>query len=118
MVNEVCLKVAGVLHEKTTQSHALMGLVMALVKHNGLIAEAYFRSLVWSGLCSLRDESNRKSQKRLSTGPCDGNGSAQRVWTLSDLVSVIGLVGGGRGSLRSRIEVVLGSGSKVWLKEG
>jgi hypothetical protein len=95
MVNEVCLKVASALHEKTTQSHAHMGLVTALVKHNGLIAEAYSRSLVWSGLRSLGDGSDRKSQKRLPAGPCEGKGSAQRVWTLSDLVSVTGLVGGG-----------------------
>ncbi|KAF3323818.1 hypothetical protein FCM35_KLT12549 [Carex littledalei] len=66
MVNEVCLKVAGALHEKSTQSNAHMGLVMALVKHNGLTAEAYARSLVRSGLRILEDGSNRSSQKRLS----------------------------------------------------
>jgi hypothetical protein len=66
MINEVCLKVAGALHEKSTQSNAHMGLVMALVKHNGLIAEAYARSLVRSGLRILEDGSNRSSQKRLS----------------------------------------------------
>ncbi|XP_072973247.1 protein SINE1-like [Typha angustifolia] len=67
MVNDVCLKVAGALHEKATQSNAHMGLVMALVKHNGLITEAYARSLVRSGLQILASgvaESN--SQKRLS----------------------------------------------------
>ncbi|KAG1333960.1 protein SINE1 [Cocos nucifera] len=67
MVNDVCLKVAGALEEKVTQTNAHMGLVMALVKHNGLIAEAYARSLVRSGLQILSIgavESN--SQKRLS----------------------------------------------------
>ncbi|KAJ4791130.1 ARM repeat superfamily protein [Rhynchospora pubera] len=66
LVNEVCLKVAGALHEKSTQSNAHMGLVMALVKHNGLIAEAYARSLVRSGLRILEDGSDMSSQKRLS----------------------------------------------------
>ncbi|CAL9107317.1 unnamed protein product [Musa textilis] len=67
MVNEVCLKVAGALEEKVTQTNAHMGLVMSLVKHNGVIAEAYSRSLVRSGLQILATgatESN--SQKRFS----------------------------------------------------
>ncbi|RWV95690.1 hypothetical protein GW17_00041662 [Ensete ventricosum] len=67
MVNEVCLKVAGALEEKLTQTNAHMGLVMSLVKHNGVIAEAYSRSLVRSGLQILATgaaESN--SQKRFS----------------------------------------------------
>lgn len=51
--------VAGALHDKSTQSNAHMGLVMALVKHNGLIAEAYARSLVRSGLRILEDGSDR-----------------------------------------------------------
>ncbi|CAL9112134.1 unnamed protein product [Musa acuminata var. zebrina] len=67
MVNEVCLKVAGAMEEKVTQTNAHMGLVMSLVKHNGVIAEAYSRSLVRSGLQILATgatESN--SQKRFS----------------------------------------------------
>ncbi|KAJ3675628.1 hypothetical protein LUZ60_004670 [Juncus effusus] len=67
MVNEVCLKVAGALHEKSTQSNAHMGLVMSLVKYNGLITEAYARSLVQSGLRILDlNGSESNSQKRLS----------------------------------------------------
>ena len=67
MVNEVCLKVAGAMHDKATRSNAHMGLAMALVKHNGLIAEAYARSIVRSGLQILdRDTAESSSQKRLS----------------------------------------------------
>ncbi|XP_038985473.1 LOW QUALITY PROTEIN: protein SINE1 [Phoenix dactylifera] len=67
MVNDVCLKVAGALEEKVTQTNAHMGLVMALVKHNGLIAEAYARSLVRSGLQILSiSAAESNSQKRLS----------------------------------------------------
>lgn len=66
-VNEVCLKVAGAMHNKSTQSNAHMGLAMALVRHNGLIAEAYARSLVRSGLQILDDDTaESSSQKRLS----------------------------------------------------
>ncbi|TVU24977.1 hypothetical protein EJB05_27450 [Eragrostis curvula] len=66
-VNEVCLKVAGAMHDKTTRSNAHMGLAMALVKHNGLIAEAYARSIVRSGLQILDGETaETSSQKRLS----------------------------------------------------
>jgi hypothetical protein len=44
-----------------------MGLAMALVKHNGLIAEAYARSLVRSALQILDgDTAESSSQKRLS----------------------------------------------------
>ncbi|XP_062197120.1 protein SINE1-like [Phragmites australis] len=67
MVNELCLKVAGAMHDKATRSNALMGLAMALVKHNGLIAEAYARSIVRSGLQILDgDTAESSSQKRLS----------------------------------------------------
>ncbi|XP_074563917.1 protein SINE1-like [Curcuma longa] len=67
MVNEVCLKVAGALEEKATQTNAHMGLAMALAKHNGLIAEAFARSLVRSGLQILATgASESNSQKRLS----------------------------------------------------
>ncbi|KAJ0982558.1 hypothetical protein J5N97_010813 [Dioscorea zingiberensis] len=67
MVNDVCLKVACALEERHTQTNAHMGLGMALFKHNALIAEAYARSLVRSGLQILSvgvKESN--SQRRLS----------------------------------------------------
>ncbi|XP_039140013.1 LOW QUALITY PROTEIN: protein SINE1-like [Dioscorea cayenensis subsp. rotundata] len=67
MVNDVCLKVACALEEKHTQTNAHMGLAMSLFKHNALIAEAYARSLVRSGLQILSvgvKESN--SQRRLS----------------------------------------------------
>ncbi|OEL13338.1 hypothetical protein BAE44_0025643 [Dichanthelium oligosanthes] len=67
MVNEVCLKVAGAMHDTATRSNAHMGLAMALVKHNGLIAEAYARSIVRSGLQILDgDTAESSSQKRLS----------------------------------------------------
>ncbi|TKW01331.1 hypothetical protein SEVIR_8G172700v4 [Setaria viridis] len=67
MVNEVCLKVAGAMHDRATRSNAHMGLAMALVKHNGLIAEAYARSIVRSGLQILDgDTAESSSQKRLS----------------------------------------------------
>ncbi|CAL4992348.1 unnamed protein product [Urochloa decumbens] len=67
MVNEVCLKVAGAMHDKATRSNAHMGLAMALVKHNGLIAEAYARSIVRAGLQILDgDAAESSSQKRLS----------------------------------------------------
>ncbi|XP_047087220.1 protein SINE1-like [Lolium rigidum] len=66
-VNEVCLKVAGAMHDKSTRSNSHMGLAMALVKHNGLIAEAYARSLVRSALQILDgDTAESSSQKRLS----------------------------------------------------
>ena len=66
-VNEVCLKVAGAMHDKSTRSNAHMGLAMALVKHNGLITEAYARSLVRSALQILAgDSAESSSQKRLS----------------------------------------------------
>lgn len=66
MVNEVCLKVAGALEEKVTQTNYHMGLVMALAKHNTLVAEAYARCFLRSGLQILSigiSESN--TQKRL-----------------------------------------------------
>lgn len=67
LVNEVCLKVAGAMHDSATRSNAHMGLAMALVKHNGLIAEAYARSIVRSGLQILDgDTADSSSQKRLS----------------------------------------------------
>ncbi|KAK9290885.1 hypothetical protein L1049_009064 [Liquidambar formosana] len=67
MVNEVCLRVAGALEEKHTQTNSHMGLVMALAKHNALIVEAYARLLIQSGIRILNAgvvEGN--SQKRLS----------------------------------------------------
>ncbi|XP_057507334.1 protein SINE1-like [Actinidia eriantha] len=66
MVNEVCLRVAGVL-EKPTLSNSHMGLVMALAKHNSLIVEAYARLLIQSGLRILNaGVAEGNSQKRLS----------------------------------------------------
>ncbi|XP_057485647.1 LOW QUALITY PROTEIN: protein SINE1-like [Actinidia eriantha] len=66
MVNEVCLRVAGVL-EKATLSNSHMGLVMALAKHNSLIVEAYARLLIQSGLRILNaGVAEGNSQKRLS----------------------------------------------------
>ncbi|XP_038987927.1 protein SINE1-like isoform X2 [Phoenix dactylifera] len=50
LVNEVCLKVAGALEEKQTQTSSHLSLAVALLKDNALIVEAYARSLVRSGL--------------------------------------------------------------------
>ena len=67
MVNEVCLKVAGGLEEKATQTNSHMGVVMALAKHNVFIVEAYARSLIRSGLQILdAGVSEKNSQKRFS----------------------------------------------------
>ncbi|KAK6942004.1 hypothetical protein RJ641_027381 [Dillenia turbinata] len=66
MVNEVCLRVAGALEEKPTQTNAHMALVMALAKHNSLIVEAYARLLILSGLRILNaGVLEKNSQKRL-----------------------------------------------------
>ncbi|KAF6134238.1 hypothetical protein GIB67_010037 [Kingdonia uniflora] len=67
IVNEVCLRVAGALEEKPTQTNSHMGLAMALAKHNSLIVEAYARSLIRSGLRILNvGVVENNSQKRLS----------------------------------------------------
>ncbi|XP_043690514.1 protein SINE1-like [Telopea speciosissima] len=67
IVNEVCLRVAGGLEEKPTQTNSHMGLAMALAKHNSLIFEAYARSLIRSGLRILdAGVLDGNSQKRLS----------------------------------------------------
>ncbi|KAM7250038.1 hypothetical protein ACFE04_021921 [Oxalis oulophora] len=67
MVNKVCLKAAGALEEKSTQTNAHLGLVMALAKHNPLIVEAYARLLIQSGLQILKAGAlEGNSQKRLS----------------------------------------------------
>ncbi|XP_073115695.1 protein SINE1 isoform X2 [Elaeis guineensis] len=50
LVNEVCLNVAGALEEKQTQTTSHLALVVALLKDNALIVDAYARSLVRSGL--------------------------------------------------------------------
>ncbi|EHA8589657.1 protein SINE1 [Cocos nucifera] len=50
LVNEVCLKVAGALEEKQTQTTSHLALVVALLKDNSLVVDAYARSLVRSGL--------------------------------------------------------------------
>ncbi|XP_058105868.1 protein SINE1-like [Magnolia sinica] len=66
-VNDVCLRVAGALEEKLTQTNSHMGLVMALAKHNSLIVEAYARSLIRSGLQILTaGVAEGNSQRRLS----------------------------------------------------
>lgn len=49
-INDVCLKVAGALEQKTTQANSHIGLAIALAKHNSSIAEAYAGSLIRSGL--------------------------------------------------------------------
>ncbi|GLJ21606.1 hypothetical protein SUGI_0401520 [Cryptomeria japonica] len=46
IVNEVCLRVAGALEEKGTQTTGHMKLVCSLAKHNSLILEAYGRTLL------------------------------------------------------------------------
>eukprot|EP00268_Persea_americana_P039909 TRINITY_DN39566_c0_g1_i1.p1 TRINITY_DN39566_c0_g1~~TRINITY_DN39566_c0_g1_i1.p1 ORF type:complete len:626 (-),score=124.12 TRINITY_DN39566_c0_g1_i1:168-2045(-) len=67
VVNDVCLRVAGALEEKLTQTNHHMGLVMALAKHNSLTVEAYARSLVRSGLHILNaDNVEGISQKRFT----------------------------------------------------
>lgn len=50
MVNEVCLKLAGALEDKPTQTNSHMGLVMSLAKRNSLIVEAYAHLLIHAGL--------------------------------------------------------------------
>ncbi|CAB4285779.1 unnamed protein product [Prunus armeniaca] len=67
MVNRVCQNVSGALEEKSTQTNAHMGLVMALAKRNATIVEPYARLLIQAGLRILNAgvvEGN--SQKRLS----------------------------------------------------
>lgn len=67
MVNKVCQNVAAALEEKSTQTNAHMGLVMALAKHNSLIVEAYVRLLIHSGLrISNAGLAEGNSQKRFS----------------------------------------------------
>ncbi|KAK8941354.1 hypothetical protein KSP39_PZI010090 [Platanthera zijinensis] len=66
-INDVCLKVAGALEEKTTQTNSHMGLAMALAKHNPSIAEAYVGSLLRSGLHLLAvGSTENNSQKRFA----------------------------------------------------
>ncbi|XP_021828797.1 uncharacterized protein LOC110769175 [Prunus avium] len=67
MVNRVCQNVSGALEEKSTQTNAHMGLVMALAKRNATIVEPYARLWIQAGLRILNAgvvEGN--SQKRLS----------------------------------------------------
>ncbi|KAK8712599.1 hypothetical protein V6N13_147835 [Hibiscus sabdariffa] len=67
MINNVCQNVAGALEEKSIQTNAHMGLVMALAKHNALIVEAYARLLIKSGLrISNAGLAESNSQKRFS----------------------------------------------------
>lgn len=67
VVNRVCLNVAVALEGRSTQNNSHLGLVMALVKRNALIVEAYARLLIQSGLRILNAGSMEgNSQKRLS----------------------------------------------------
>ncbi|XP_020095491.1 uncharacterized protein LOC109715096 isoform X1 [Ananas comosus] len=66
LVNETCLKVAGALEEKHTQTNSHLGLVVALTKRNPLIVEPYGRSLLKSGLQILTSAANGScSEKQL-----------------------------------------------------
>lgn len=66
-VNDVCLRVAGALEEKLSQTNSHMGLAIALAKHNSLILEPYARSLIRSGLHILAtDVAAGNSHKRFS----------------------------------------------------
>ncbi|KAE8734699.1 putative NDH-dependent cyclic electron flow 5 [Hibiscus syriacus] len=67
MVNNVCHNVACALEERSIQTNAHMGLVMAFAKHNALIVEAYSRLLIKSGLRMLvAGLAEGNSQKRFS----------------------------------------------------
>lgn len=67
IVNNVCLRVAGALEEKPSQTSSHMGLAIALAKQNSLILEPYARSLIRSGLCILKtDVAVGNSQKHFS----------------------------------------------------
>ncbi|XXG73946.1 hypothetical protein AAC387_Pa07g2792 [Persea americana] len=67
IVNDVCLRVAGALEEKLSQTNSHMGLAIALAKQNSLILEPYARSLIRSGLCILKtDVAVGNSQKCFS----------------------------------------------------
>lgn len=66
-INDVCLKVAGALEQKTTQANSHIGLAMALAKHNSSIAEAYVGSVIRSGLRLLNlGTTENNSQKRFA----------------------------------------------------
>ncbi|KAE8725223.1 short-chain dehydrogenase/reductase family protein [Hibiscus syriacus] len=66
-VNKVCQSVTGALEEKSSQTNAHMGLVMALAKCNAPIVEAYARLLIKSGLrISNAGITEGNSQKRFS----------------------------------------------------
>lgn len=64
MVNEVCLKLASALEDKSTQTNSHMGLVMSLAKRNSLIVEAYARLLIRAGLnilnCGLAEKNSQR----------------------------------------------------------
>ncbi|PON44199.1 Coatomer beta subunit [Parasponia andersonii] len=67
IVNKVCQIVAGALEEKSTQTNAHMGLVMALAKRNATVVEPYARLLIQAGLQILNaGVAEGNSQKRLS----------------------------------------------------
>lgn len=57
LVNDVCLKVAGALEGSETQTNFHMALAISLASRNGLILEAYARSIVRSGIRILESSS-------------------------------------------------------------
>ncbi|XP_068635386.1 protein SINE1-like [Aristolochia californica] len=68
VVNEVCLKVAGALEEKATQTNSHMGLAMTLANRNSLVIEAYARSIIRSGIQMLTGGANENNlHKRLTS---------------------------------------------------
>ncbi|KAG9444191.1 hypothetical protein H6P81_015531 [Aristolochia fimbriata] len=68
VVNEVCLKVAGALAEKTTQTNSHMCLAMTLANRNSLVIEAYTRSIIRSGIQMLTGGANENNlHKRLTS---------------------------------------------------
>ncbi|XP_068649742.1 protein SINE1-like [Aristolochia californica] len=68
VVNEVCLKVAGALEEKITQTNSHMGLAMTLANRNSLVIEAYARSIIRSGIQMLTGGATENNlHKRLTS---------------------------------------------------
>ncbi|GMH18756.1 hypothetical protein Nepgr_020597 [Nepenthes gracilis] len=68
IVNVVCLRLAGALEDKPTQTNSHMGLVISLAKHNSTIIEPYARLLIQSGLRILHSEdAERNSRKQVTS---------------------------------------------------
>ncbi|KAL8162877.1 hypothetical protein V2J09_014366 [Rumex salicifolius] len=65
VVNGICLKLAGALKDKVTQTNSHMGLVMSLAKRNSLVVEAYVGLYIQSGL-EILNAGEKNSQKRFS----------------------------------------------------